>query len=171
MSKEIQEIADKLASYPSGNVPEPIWQQELMHLGGRTYELIPLRVRDGKIQVFMTKRPETDPVWPGILHCPGVMLNGPETKEDALTRLKEKEIKGMYITTPELFQTIPDRLTERGAESVFVYLSLIQGGSDSDFYDVENLPESTIPHHVDMIKSAVILLKAKGQRRQLAAFE
>ena len=58
--------------------------------------MVPLRLNiSGNIEVLLTKREASDPVWGGMLHTPGTVMRASDQKpnnEDALSRIIDGEL-------------------------------------------------------------------------------
>lgn len=167
-----EEIAKAENSFEPGRVPEAIWYEHLRLNAVVTVEITPYKIVNGKIMVYMEMRPQTDRYYPGLYHTPGTMVNGNDISlEMAIDRVKSKEI-GTFITGDVEQIAAYFRKTPRGNEGVFQYLlQVYEGGNTENWFDVEDLPQNTIPAHKEMIALSVAKIRAKGQKRQIAAFE
>lgn len=167
-----EEVTAALRQYESGKTPISVWYEILRLNGGGTVEVIPYRVQNGKIEVYMTRRPANDPFWPNQLHCPGVMVIGIDPSEEVvLERLRTKELKNAVTGGFEKIASVL-RNTKRGTEVALVHMTQVfEGLPEENWYDTAKLPEDTIDHHVKMIEMAVGAIKSKGQKPQTAALE
>jgi hypothetical protein len=167
-----EEVTEYLESLEPGKMPENVWLQGLRLNAAVTFEAIPYRITDGKIQIYMLKRPATDPLFSNMFHTPGTMCRGNDnTLDDAFNRLKTDELSELKIDRPEQIETFY-RVSPRGKEAVFMHLvKVFEGGNPENWYDADNIPQNTVQVHVDMIKKCVIAINKKGQKRQTCAFE
>jgi hypothetical protein len=156
------QVARAERTYDPGRVPEEVWMEHLRLNAVVTAEVTPWKVEDGKIKVYMTRRPASDPLYANQLHMPGTMCNGSDkTMAMAIQRIKDKEMQGFEGEEPENVDSLY-RDTPRGPEGAFIYLMKVtKGGKPEDWFDAENLPEDTIDHHKEMIK--IILPKIKSR--------
>lgn len=155
-----EEVAEMERSYTPGNVPEAVWLEHLRLNAIVAVEIIPYRVIDGKVKVYMTRRPTNDRYYPNQLHTPGTMCNGNDKAlESAIQRVREGEIPKFITGKPEEV-TVIYRSTPRGVEAAFVYSAeVFEGGNPEDWFDAENLPEDTIEHHKEMIQISLKKIK------------
>ncbi len=167
-----EEVAKAEQSYEPGRVPEPVWYEHIRLNAVVTVEITPYKIVDGKIFVYMEKRPESDKFYAGQYHMPGTMVNGNDQDlESALNRVKRKEIGSFVSDEPEQIAAYY-RTTPRGNEGVFQFLMKVyEGGDPNNWFDVENLPLNTITAHKEMVAKSVNVIKTKGQKRQIVSFE
>jgi hypothetical protein len=167
-----EEVTRFMSLLEPGREPEGVWLQGLRLHAVATFEAIPYRITDGKIQVYMIKRPATDPLFSNTFHTPGTMCSGSDnTLEDAFQRLKTDELSELKIDNPEQIEAFY-RVSPRGNEAVFMHLvKVFEGGNPENWYDADNIPLNTTQVHVDMIKKCVKAINKKGQKRHNWAFE
>jgi hypothetical protein len=148
-----EEVARTEQTYEPGRVPEVVWLEHLRLNAIVAVEIIPYKIVDGKVKVYMIRRPTNDPFYPNQLHTPGTMCNGNDkTIEDAVQRVMNEEISEFTTDRPEEIDTLY-RSTPRGVEGAFIFSTrVIDGGNPENWYDAENLPKDTIEHHQEMIK-------------------
>jgi hypothetical protein len=108
--------------------------------------------KDGDmLETLLLKRPETDPIWPGVLNLPGKMFrkidfvredNHPE--RGPIGRIEKDEIGSNFTQKPE-FAGVAFQDTKRGPTIVLVYVinedvKLPKGGEWHNVDELKNLP-------------------------------
>ena len=121
-------------------------------------EFIPLRIVDGRVQVFLIRRPTNDP-WPNKLHTPGTVLRPTDTSlEDACKRLLSDEFGITDSQSVQLhfigcgLQADNDRGSGLCIEHI---LELQEVPTTGEYYDVESLPDDFIEFQKPMVQRAV----------------
>jgi len=151
------ELAAQLNRYEPGFLPEPLFVSIARLAVLTAIEFIPLRrTTDGTIQVLLFERPDTDPVWPGMLHTPGTVVRPSDvTLEDGFERLFKDELGNQQSNAPVYIGT--DLIHhKRGSTVTLEYLLQVdQSLGGGQFYDVENIPNRFIPEQRSMVKRAV----------------
>jgi len=151
------ELAAQLNRYEPGFLPEPLFVSIARLAVLTAIEFIPLRqTSDGTIQVLLFERPNTDPIWPGMLHTPGTVVRPSDvTLEDGFKRLFQDELDVQQSNTPIYVGT--DLIHhKRGSTVTLEYLLQVDHTlGDGKFYDVENIPDHFIPEQRLMVKRAV----------------
>ena len=162
-------VAQELKRFEPGFIPEPLYSEGLRLWPGITIELVPLRIKDEKVEVLLIKRSPSDKFWPNELHVPGTMIRSgkDETFDATLERLFKDDlantkIDSMFLAGESL------HTTKRGKEFAKIYCTEIEGKpSIGKFYDVENLPEETVGHHRDIIIPTAVKLFIELQKLTL----
>lgn len=124
------------------------------------WESVALRVtaQGGKVEVFMTKRDETDPDWNGYWHVPGTALRPGDSEADPEARLAREY--GVPIISLERagdagFGWFKPGDEGRGPGISFVFNTILGGepmlNERRGWFDVEHLPEPTVPSHITPI--------------------
>lgn len=124
-------------------------------------EAITLRQGKNGIEVFLTKRSETDTAYAGMYHSPGTVRRPEETLEAGFKRLEIREFKG-NLTSSEFIgnHDCPDEA--RGHFLQVMYLCSMDGDCSDNWYPVDNLPEPIVPNHKEvLIPAAVKAFKKK----------
>jgi|SRR3989344_2217825 len=110
-------------------------------------EIVVLRMRDGRVETLLIPRPEGDPVWPGMVHSPGVAIRNSDLREEgvdsapvsAVERV-ESEIGNPLLAEPELVG-VYNQKTRRGGVASQIYFAEIAPDA--------GLPEGAFWHPVD----------------------
>lgn len=175
---EVQAAADTLSRLPRGFLPNRIFLEVTRLAVTPVTEFAPIREKDGKLQVLLTQRPHDDPNWPSMWHIPGTVIRSTDQKGhlgDAAHRVMNGELHGTVpmLGEPQLVQVTFDDIL-RGAEVDHVYYfktdacdtDLVEGR----FFDVDELPDEIMPHHVPMIADiAAVYGKTDAHPRHLSA--
>ena len=153
---EPTQLAALLQEYEPGFLPEPLFVAIARLVVLTAVEFIPLRKsQDGGVEVLLFKRPDTDPIWPNMLHTPGTMLRSTDDSfKDGFDRLFNDELKIPYPSEPVFVGT--DLVHhKRGTIVTLEYIVAIdQKTVGGEFYNVNDLPGSFIPEQIEMIKRA-----------------
>lgn len=154
--KEITNTAEMLQKLSPGFLPLPIFYQVARLTVTPTVELVPLRMHEGHLQVFLTQRPKDDPVWPSMLHVPGSVIRATDTKEtfsDVLDRILHNELHDPQIESKPHFFTYLFHQVKRGAEIAFIhYTFLLETPKNGSFYFIHDLPSSLVSHQRGFIQ-------------------
>ena len=119
-----------------------------------TIECIPLRLRDGSVEVLLTRRAADDKFWPNKLHIPGCVVRPTDNEDDALERICTKELRGTTVGKPVELVAYVRRL-ERGNEMTKMFWVEVTGDSkDGEFYNVDDLPADLLDVYPSHIQSA-----------------
>jgi ADP-ribose pyrophosphatase YjhB (NUDIX family) len=153
---EIQQAADLLSRIKVGYIPEPIFLEIARISASAILEIVPLRKVSDKVEVLLTKRPDEDPNWPGMLHTPGTVIRSNDTLDSAYERILEKEI--LITIKPKLHfvESILHQVT-RGNELAAVYyidLTNIEIPT-GEYFSSDSLPDSIVDTQIEFIKNAV----------------
>src|SRR3989344_7098649 len=111
-----EEVGEYLSSltpgiHETGRIPYPIFMAERTHLPSPCIEVVLFsREEDGSTSLVLTRRPENDPVWPGMVGLAGTQVTekdlGPhgwihtdprKRWEGPLNRLRNKELSDTNV--------------------------------------------------------------------------
>ena len=131
-------------------LPKFLWYLSARWFGAACISLYVNRYTpEGHEQVLLLPRPLNDPYFAGLLHLPGARKNPKETDAETLQRaMEEADLRGAprYLYSDTYF-------TARGTEYADIRgVTVDYNPNDGRFYDVDYLPASVIPHHVEIIK-------------------
>lgn len=145
---------------PSKGLKTPLYLATARHSWNCYWESVALRRvgAKGVLKVFMTKRDETDPDWNGYWHVPGTALRPGDSESDPVARLA-KEYGVSTISLERVgdagFGWFKPGDPGRGPGISFVFSTLLSGepplGERRGWFDVEHLPEPTVPSHINQI--------------------
>lgn len=168
--EEVHMAADVIRRLPKGFLPFDLFISIAEKVTTPTMEVAPLRRRGDKIEVLMTQRPDTDPHWPGGWHLTGTVVRATDDEGDfssGFNRVLYDELHGTVQPIDEI-QYVGMKFwdVERGREldQMFYFET---NATDDDvkegaFFDVENLPVTTLEHHKIMIPEIVSAFLSRG---------
>jgi hypothetical protein len=161
---EIAEVVRILSRLEPGYLPLPLFLAIARLTATSVIEVVPLRVMNGNVQVLLTKRPDDDPNWPGMLHTPGTVVRSSDTEGDyssAFKRILEDELASVELDGQPQFVTSLLHKVKRGMEDANVYYVVVKGSPTAgEFYDVDTLPENVVDTQIDMIHLAASKLSS-----------
>jgi hypothetical protein len=139
-------------------------QEEMLCLPA--IEEVIVRIHEGKLQVFLTKRDSNDPIegWRGKYYNRGVMGTKVDVSDDGsysknLDKLIKTEPSGLDVSESVYVKSLCQP-TGRGPEESVVHWAYAKSGEpdpeQGKFIDFEKLPvDEMIDHHVPITKAAV----------------
>lgn len=158
---DIAKTAQLLAQLEPGFLPYPIFEQVARLVVLPILEFIPLRRRDGAIEVLLIAREADDPFWPGMLHTPGTVVRATDLNESAETnwpafeRIIQDELKGTTVGSPQYVGS-QFRRSKRGIEQAQLYwVEVIGEPKIGSFYAIDKLPADLIEAQRGFIEEAV----------------
>jgi len=121
-----------------------------------TYVAIPLLVEGGALRVYLSRRPQNDPYYAGLLHPPGTVIRPTDaTLAACYQRLLRSELSEVSVKRGPVFVDLVFEEIKRGREiSLLHWVELEDVRTMDNLYDVRNLPASTIPTDVSRIRMA-----------------
>ena len=138
-------------------------------------EVAPLRMtNEGRIEILLTQRPADDKHWPNEWHIPGTVIRStdePGNFHTGFQRVLHDELNDavVYPTEPQ-FVGVKFWDAHRGRELDhlhYVEVSVVDGAKvPGQFFDVTQLPETTIATHKIMIPE---IAEAYRQRKSQAS--
>lgn len=155
---EIAEVSRILAKLEPGFLPFDIFHQVTRLWVSTIVEFVPLRrTEDGRIEILLLPRADDDPIFPGTLHTPGVVVLATDTLgsyRDAFERLLKNELPGVKASEP-VYVMNSFHSSGRGTESAHIYWVEVQSEpAVGTFYDTEQLPDNLIPYQLGFIPQA-----------------
>lgn len=157
--EEIDQAASLLRRLPKGFLPYDIFIQVARLVTTPTMEVAPIRMREGKLEIYLTKRSPHDLHWPSSWHIPGTVIRSTDDEGNftsGFKRVLDDELGPafQYVSDPQLVYTkFWDVL--RGRELDMVHYIWVEVNETTPingaFFQRENIPESTIEHHKIMI--------------------
>lgn len=147
--EEISQVASLLSRFEPGFLPLPIFLEITRLTVASIVELVPLSLNNGKVEVFLIQREDSDQLWPGEWHNPGTVVRATDTPgsyTDALQRIFRDELNTQYheptFVAPLLHKT------RRGSESARIYwVELDQTPPAGQYFPINALPADTIQSH------------------------
>ncbi len=115
----------------------------------------------------MFNRGPDDLWWPNEFHTPGTCLHSSDIPKNqwglptkAFDRLKKTELQGIKLIGNLVFVDNHNRQTNRGPESVQVYIQKVDYQSAQKYlFPVNHLPPNTMAHQIPMIQKCVEVFK------------
>lgn len=166
---EINQAAELLARIPAGFLPFPIFRQVARLAVFSIVEVVPMRVRDGQVEVLLLKRGEEKQdwpeLWPGILHTPGTVIRPTDelgSYKDAFHRILHGELYNIKLAgEPEYVYNLLHH-NKRGTESAQVFIAEVIGEPEvGTFYPADRLPSNIMLSQLDFIPIAVKAFKQR----------
>ena len=118
-------------------------------------EAVALRTRNGREEVYLTRRSKDDAAYPNMLHCPGSLLRSGETPHHTMQLLALREFKAPIHS----FEYIDEIyfMEERGWFNCRAH-RVILGAEPTVgiWYPVDDLPADVVQHHIDDIIPMVV---------------
>jgi hypothetical protein len=133
-------------------------------------EFIPLRNRNGSVEVLLIARDENDPFWPGLLHTPGTVIRATDLTDNkaanwpAFERIIQDELYGTRIGDPHYVGSIFHK-SKRGAEQAQLYwVEVLDEAKVGEFYAVDDLPPHLIESQITFILEAARHFSIHGSK-------
>ncbi|MDB5166507.1 MAG: hypothetical protein JWM37_579 [Candidatus Saccharibacteria bacterium] len=157
-AEDIQAAAAVLNKLEPGYLPPEIFFAVARLCVLTTVEMVPLRMRNGRVEVLLTRRPADDPNWPDMLHVPGTILRPSDEENNyhsAFDRIFQDELPGITVISRPQFLETRFHQVQRGRESALIHYVEVAGTTpEAEYYPVALLPPEIIDHQVSFIKSA-----------------
>lgn len=168
---EINQTAELLARIPAGFLPFPVFRQVARLAVFSIVEVVPMRIRDGQVEVLLLKRGEEKQdwpeLWPGILHTPGTVIRPTDelgSYKEAFRRILQDELHAVELVSEPGYVYNLLHHNKRGTESAQVFIVEVVGEPKvGAFYPADHLPNNIMLSQLDFIPTAVAAFKrAKG---------
>lgn len=161
---EIEQARQLLSRLKPGKLPFDIFLETARLTVTPIVEVVPMRRnRQGTVEVLLTRRDDSDPVWGGMLHTPGTVVRATDQSsgnQDAFDRILQGELSGVKATKPVFVENIFHPV-KRGMEQAQVYyIEVLEDPPVGSFYDVTELPPNIVDSQVGFIKTAVHYFEA-----------
>jgi hypothetical protein len=149
--QDIEQVAELLKQFQPGFLPYPVFEQIARLVALPIVEFIPLRLKDGNVEVLLIERSSDDPFWPNMLHTPGTVVRATdhaESKQEnwpAFKRIMSDELHDMPASNPYYVGSMFHQ-SKRGAEQAQLYWveALTDNPPVGAFYQVDALPDTLI---------------------------
>lgn len=153
--EEVKTVERLLQKLEPGFLPLPIFLQVTRLTTTAIIEFVPLRMREGKVEILLTRRSADDPAWPSLLHTPGTVIRATDTLESAFSRLQTEELEGVDVSLPVFVKNVLHH-SGRGLESSQVFwLEVLGEPKAGDFYPADDLPADLAASQMDFIPAAI----------------
>lgn len=128
-------------------------------------EFVPLRIKDGRIEVLLLARNSNDPIWPGELHTPGTVIRSTDAEEkmfEAFDRILKDELGGTKASEPHYVGSMLHK-SKRGTEQAQIYwIEVLEEPKVGTFYPVDDLPKNIMESQKKFIAQAVKSFQSKS---------
>lgn len=157
LSSSEQEILVSLLSKLSpGFLPQEIFFQMCRLNVLSAFEIIPLRMKEGKVEVLLTERPDNDLFWGGQWHTPGSIILSTDTP-DSLNDVKERVLKELNYPQEKycdlIYSSMELKKWKRGMTiSIYHYLEVEENYGVGRFFPVDELPENIVENQAEVIE-------------------
>lgn len=121
-------------------------------------ELVPLRHRNGHVEVLFVQREDTDPYWPNMLHTPGTVLRPSDIHggfDRALDRIFRDELHCQPTSATHYLGTYFLDFVRGAAIAHVYYVNLDNPSTYGTWYRCDELPANIIPEQIPFIESCV----------------
>lgn len=162
MNDDINEAAvvAALQKFEPGNLPPLLFEAVARIAVYPAVEFIPLRERNGRVEVLLFRRPDDDIQWPAMWHTPGTILRPTDqTYRDAFRRLLDEELLGTQVDEPVFIGAELSR-NLRGRCVLLEHLLVVRGEPCAgEFFAVEDLPSGFIEDQRASLERAVLFFR------------
>jgi hypothetical protein len=154
---EIDVASNILGKLEPGYLPFKIFMQIFRLAFTLTTEVIPLRLKDGKVEVLFTKRDDNDPIWPGAWHTPGCVFRATDTSfEESLNRVIENELTDIKFNSEFIRVSEYIEKTKRGnALGIIYYVEVNDNNNIGQFFNERELPDNCVTEQIELINSVI----------------
>lgn len=158
--EEIHQAAGVIKRLPKGFLPFELFIAIAEKVTTPTMETAPLRTNpEGGVEVLLTQRPADDPHWPSGWHIPGTVIRATDNEgnfQSGFERVLKDELHGTVRPLGSLHRVgIKFWDVNRGRELDIVHYFETDAADEAvmegKFFDVNDLPETTLEHHKVMI--------------------
>ena len=160
--QSLRQVVTLLKKYEPGFLPYDLFVQLARLTVLSIIEFVPVRIKDGKVQILLLDRGPKDPIWPNTLHTPGTVIRPTDTSEDfshVFDRIISDELQDTKAGEPVYVDNILHQST-RGTEQAQVFwVELFEEPKIGTFYDYDNLPTHTMESQLDFIALAATHFK------------
>lgn len=153
---EILQASEILSRLPEGQPLSRILFTEIARLVVTPIiEFVPIKIIDDRIQILLIPRETDDPLWPSMLHTPGIAFRPSDTGfEEPFKRLLNGELGDVEVLSID-YAGIQLHQSERGNELKHIFYGEINESSLGTYYPVDALPSNIITSQLSMIGAVV----------------
>jgi hypothetical protein len=157
-AREIASAVEIFSRLKPGFLPFPVFLETCRLTVSTIVEVVPLRKKDGRVQVLLTKRSDDDLFWPGMFHTPGTLVRATDEEgsyKSAFARILGDELAAVALAgEPEYVYSTLHKLA-RGMENANIFFVEVSGEPTVGvFYDMDSLPDNVIQEQLDFIHKA-----------------
>lgn len=132
-------------------------------------EFVPLRWRDGRVEVLLLPRDPRYEHNPGELHTPGTVIRPTDIDSDehlAFKRIQDEELQGIETSDP-IFVGSNLHRSWRGAEHAQIFwVEVLSEPGVGEFYPIDELPAKLMDSQLGFIKLAADNFKSATQSQK-----
>lgn len=132
-------------------------------------EFVPLRIKNGRVEVLLLSRGDDDSIWPGELHTPGTVIRPTDAEEkmfEAFNRILKDELSGTKTSQPHFVGSMLHK-SKRGTEHAQIYwLEVLEEPKTGKFYPADELPVNVMDSQKNFISLAAKGFKTDSRPRQ-----
>ncbi len=155
---EEKELVKLLSKLDPGFLPYEVFKSVARLVVTPIIEFVPLRVRDGRVEVLLIRRSKHDDIWPGELHTPGTVVRSTDNYGEmhgAYKRIIVEELKGLEISNPHYVGSLFHE-GKRGAEQAQIFwVEVKEDGDKFKFYNADRLPADMMQQQKKFVAQAV----------------
>lgn len=155
MNNEIQQIEERLSKLTPGFLALSIFLQVAHLTVTPTVEFVALRKTQNSVEVFLTRRPKDDAIWPNMLHIPGSVICSSDQEGsffDAFKRVLHDEMGDPMLVMQPTFYKFLFHQVKRGREIAFIHWAEVVGEiAKGEFYDIAHLPADMVDHQKSFV--------------------
>lgn len=163
-----EELVNLLAKLEPGFLPYQIFKEIARLVVMPVIEFVPLRIKDGLVEVLLLERDETDDIWPGEVHTPGTVIRATDKggkMHKAFERVLHDELGGIEVSDPHFVGTLFHE-GRRGAEQAQIYwIEVLEEPKIGKFYLASKLPENMMDQQIKFVSQAVESFKKRHGSR------
>lgn len=143
-SINVLDIVNMLKKVQPGFLPYPLFLEVARIVALPILEVVPMRMRRGRVEVLFLKRAADDDIWPNVMHTPGTVIRSTDVNDGAIDaafcRIFDDELAGTIVSEP-VFVCLDARVSLRGAEQAQVYwVEVLDEQKTGVFYPLDALP-------------------------------
>lgn len=161
---EVLNVAAALDKLEPGYLPEPIFYALSRLCVTAAAEVVPIRrSMNGGYEVLLTRRPDSDPFFGGLVHCPGQIYRPGDTLDDRPKKVVAEEMAHTVVETEPVL--IPDTYIHdygRGPVIERIHYVFVSSSEDGEFYSVDDLPPDLLSGHDKLIRYAINYINNLG---------
>jgi len=163
--EEVECLKQLLNKSTPGDLPPEVFEAVARVAVYPAVEFIPLREKNGQIEVLLFQRPAHDLIWPNMWHTPGTVLRPTdETYDNAFDRLVHEELKDLKIGKP-IFLGAELSKNDRGAVVLLEHLVIADSEPKAGrFYRIDQLPNTFIEDQRASLERAVQAFRQRYSR-------
>lgn len=169
MSNPSPEISRALAQLEPGRLPLDVFIEVARLTVTPVIEVVPIIDQPRRLEVLLTKRADSDPVWPGMWHTPGTVIRSFDSSvDDGVSRLLRDELGNCQSSEPEYVGYLLHKVS-RGTELALVHWVTVSAGiTIGRAFDSDNLPENLVDSQRGFISWAIsAYLESQAKKHHL----